>query len=258
MLDDARIFHVNVNCSDLAASRAFYLGTCGLTEGIRTTPDGVQPGTAFGLDRARWDAWILVGADGFDGGAIDLLAWQEPSPVGRPPGAGEPGFARVVLAVADATAAGPVTDPDGVRVELVAGTPTGLTCVTIACADLDASLAFYRGLGFRDAPGDDAGVRVLLDAPGGGPVRLGLDAATAPGDGTPRAANTLGIWRTALLVADLDATVARLRAAGIALLSDPQAMAMGPGVPELRFVCFRGPDHEVIELIESPSPTQEQ
>ena len=72
-----------------------------------------------------------------------------------------------------------------------------------------------------------------------------------------RPANTVGIWRTALLVADLDAAVARLRAAGIELLSDPQALAMGPGVPDLRFVCFRGPDHEVIELIESPSPTQE-
>ena len=27
-------------------------------------------------------------------------------------------------------------------------------------------------------------------------------------------------------------------------------MAMGPGLPELRFVCLRGPDDEVIELIE--------
>jgi catechol 2,3-dioxygenase-like lactoylglutathione lyase family enzyme len=257
VLDDARIFHVNVNCSDLATSRAFYLETCGLTEGIRTTPDGVQPGTAFGLDRARWDAWILVGADGFDGGAIDLLEWQDPPPVGHPPGAGEPGFARVVIAVADPPVARTVTDPDGVRVELAAGAPTGLACVTIACADFDASLAFYRALGSRDATGESAGVRVLLDAPGGGPVRLGIDAATTPDGGAPRAANTLGIWRTALLVADLDAAVVRLRAAGIALLSDPQAMAMGPGVPDLRFVCFRGPDHEVIELIESPSPTQE-
>jgi hypothetical protein len=34
-------------------------------------------------------------------------------------------------------------------------------------------------------------------------------------------------------------------------------MAMGAGLPELRFVCFRGPDHEVLELIESPTPTEE-
>jgi hypothetical protein len=29
-------------------------------------------------------------------------------------------------------------------------------------------------------------------------------------------------------------------------------MSMGPGLPELRFVCFPGPDGEVIELIEEP------
>jgi len=69
----------------------------------------------------------------------------------------------------------------------------------------------------------------------------------------PRDANTLGIWRTALLVPDVGAAVAALRAAGIEPMSDPQAMAMGPGLPELRFVCFRGPDSEVIELIEQPS-----
>ena len=60
------------------------------------------------------------------------------------------------------------------------------------------------------------------------------------------------MWRTALLLPDLDRAVEALRAAGVELLSEPQSMAMGPGLPELRFVCFRGPDHEVIELIEQP------
>ena len=36
----------------------------------------------------------------------------------------------------------------------------------------------------------------------------------------------------------------------VELLSAPQTMAMGPGLPDLRFVCLRGPDDEVIELIE--------
>ena len=30
-------------------------------------------------------------------------------------------------------------------------------------------------------------------------------------------------------------------------------MAMGPGLPELRFLCFAGPDGEVLELIEQPA-----
>jgi catechol 2,3-dioxygenase-like lactoylglutathione lyase family enzyme len=248
MLDGARIFHVNVNCSDLATSRAFYVEHAGLAEGVRTTPEGVQPGVAFGLDRARWDAWILVGGAGFDGGAIDLLEWQEPAPAGAAPGPSDPGFAGVGIAVEPGRPTGPVHDPDGVLVELVEGSPTGLAFVRVACADLDRSRAFYadRGAGAHGA---------LLDAPGGGPVRLALGPA---GDArpVPRPANTVGIWRTALLVSDLDAAIARLRTAGVPFLSDAQRMAMGPGLPELRFVCCRGPDHEVLELIESPT-TQE-
>ena len=61
------------------------------------------------------------------------------------------------------------------------------------------------------------------------------------------------MWRTALLIPQLDRAVAGLRELGVELVSDPQTMVMGPGLPELRFVCFRGPDHEVIELIEQPA-----
>ena len=64
------------------ARRDFYVDGCGLVDGVRTTPQETQSGVAFGLDAARWDAWILVGAIGFDGGAIDLLEWQEPAPTG--------------------------------------------------------------------------------------------------------------------------------------------------------------------------------
>jgi len=247
--DDARIFHVNVNCSDLAASRAFYVERAGLTEGVRTTPEGVQPGAAFGLDRARWDAWILVGDAGFGGGAIDLLEWQEPPPAGAAPGPSDPGFAAVGIAVAPGRPTGTVRDPDGVLVELVAGSPTGLAYVRVACTDLDRSRAFYATLGFRAATTD---TDTVLDAPGGGPVQLVLGPA-GDAESASRPAHTIGIWRTALLVGGLDAEIARLRAAGVPFLSDAQSMAMGPGLPELRFACCRGPDHEVIELIEQPS-----
>ena len=49
-MHDARIFHVNVNCSDLERSRRFYAEAFGLDAAVRTTPDTAQPGTAFGLD----------------------------------------------------------------------------------------------------------------------------------------------------------------------------------------------------------------
>jgi catechol 2,3-dioxygenase-like lactoylglutathione lyase family enzyme len=299
MLDGARIFHVNVNCSDLARSRAFYVDGCGLTEGVRTTPERAQSGIAFGLDQARWDAWILVGSAGFGGGAIDLLEWQAPSPTGAAPSAlFDAGFQRIGLmvpdidvAIANATALGGVawsepivhelpnggsvrivlmSDPDGVALELVERDTNRLSFVSVTCRELERSVAFYTTLGFREvtrfASANDAAphlhingavsmVEVFMRAPGPGDVNLilvGFDVPTVRSS-EPRPANALGVWRTALLVPDLDDAVSSLRAAGVGLLSDPQAMSMGPGLPELRFVCFRGPDHEVIELIEQPA-----
>ena len=49
-IDTARLFHLNVNCSDLDRARRFYVDGIGLTVGVRTTVDEVQSGTAFGLD----------------------------------------------------------------------------------------------------------------------------------------------------------------------------------------------------------------
>ncbi len=299
MLDGARIFHVNVNCTDLARSVRWYTDAFELTASTHTAPATTQAGTAFGLDAARWDAWILTGAGGFDGGAIDLLEWKEPRPVGRAPAsAAVAGYQRLGVTVRDLAATlarvestgGAVTadahpvelegghsvsvahvrDPDGVRYELIdGGAANGLTFVAVTCADLDASLAWYHALGFREVmrfSSDDVGAdafgldapgairEVFLAAPGGGAVALilvGFDRP--PVEFEPeRPANTVGIWRTALVLDDLDAAVTRLRDAHVELVSDPVSMAMGDGLPELRFVCFRGPDREVLELIESP------
>jgi catechol 2,3-dioxygenase-like lactoylglutathione lyase family enzyme len=296
ILAGARIFHVNVNCSDLTRSRDFYVDGCGLTEGVRTTPADAQSGAAFGLERARWDAWILVGPSAFEGGAIDLLEWQEPAPAGRAPAAlYESGFQRVGLvvpdldvAIAGVTAHGGTvwsdplvhevgggkqvrvvfaSDPDGTVVELFEGEVARLSFVGVACTDLERSVAFYGTLGFHErarfpSASDDgahlhvdgpvAMTEVMMAAPAGGEVSfvlVGFDQP-APRPAARRAANTLGMWRTALLLPDLDRAVAALHAAGVELISPPQTMAMGPGLPELRFVCARGPDAEVIELIE--------
>ena len=64
---------------------------------------------------------------------------------------------------------------------------------------------------------------------------------------------SVGIWRAAFLVPDIDAAWAAVASVDdAARLSPPVAMAMGEGLPELRFGCFRGPDGEVLELIEQP------
>ncbi len=300
-IDGARLFHVNLNCTDLERSRRFYVEALGLEVGARTAPDTVQPGAAFGLDRARWDAWILLGGQGYAGGAIDLLQWLEPTPTGGAPGSyHECGFQRIGFSVPDLDAVieridrlggsvwhapiehttgtpNPIrlvhaSDPDGVVLEAFEspGSATSLSFVSVVCADLAMSLAWYEALGFRvlarfPTDRDDGSPmllagpvvmdEVLLAPPGGGSVHTIL-----VGFGVPRStrvasrpANAVGLWRAAYLVDDLDAAQAALDEAGVATLAPPVAMAMGPDLPELRFVCFRGPDGEVLELIETPA-----
>jgi catechol 2,3-dioxygenase-like lactoylglutathione lyase family enzyme len=297
-MDDARIFHVNVNCTDLARSHVFYAEALGLDPAVRTAPAAAQPGAAFGLERAWWDAWVLVGTNGFDGGAIDLLQWREPTPAGRPPASLlECGFQRVGITVPDLDAAvarvqehhGAVwsapaahalpdgtsvrlvmaNDPDGTAIELMEGDGPRVTFVSVVCADLDYSLAFYLALGFTErarfssdtadgthlrVAGPVATDEIMLRAPGGGEVGIVLVGYRVPGPrrAAERPANATGIWRTALLVGDLDAACAELDTLRIPTLAPIVSLAMGEGLPELRFVCLRAPDGEVIELIEQP------
>jgi catechol 2,3-dioxygenase-like lactoylglutathione lyase family enzyme len=299
VLDGARFFHVNVNCTDLGRSLAWYTAALGLEASTHTAPPTIQPGDAFGLGPARWDAWILTGSGGMQGGAVDLLEWLEPTPSGAPPATGtQNGFQRIGVNVADldatlthvvaaggavadsahdAEAGGQqlrlahVTDPDGVRVELVENARTGLLFVAVCCADLDRSLEWYRALGFQERARIDSdsvgGAALGLDSPanirevvlapaGGGALSLILVGFDHPPVefAAAREANAVGIARAAMVVDDLDAACAQLDAAGIELVSRPVAMAMGDGLPVLKFVCLRGPDGELLELIESPVP----
>jgi catechol 2,3-dioxygenase-like lactoylglutathione lyase family enzyme len=298
VLDGGRVFHVNVNCSSLTRSRRFYTEAFDLNAGVRTAVDHVQPGAAFGLDEARWDAWILLGERGYDGGAIDLLEWQVPRPTQAPPASVvECGYQRIGIRVAgvdDALARARahggtpwgevrehkvsetsgiriamLSDPDGVAIEAVEG-GSGFSFVAVTCADLERSIAFYEQLGFTQmarfvSENDDgehlringpvAMDEVVMSAPAGGEIVVLLAGFRHPRPvaTTPRPANAVGIWRTALLLPDLDAAYDALQSLDLATLSEPVTMAMGEGLPDLRFVCFAGPDGEVLELIEQPS-----
>jgi len=222
-----RVVHANVNCTDLERSVVFYRDTLGLSPHTRTAPTEPQPGDAFGLDRAQWDAWIMAGPGGFAAPVVDLLEWKVPPPV--PADGSTLGYRRLRLVGAVAAAA----DPDGTALAVTVG-PAALTGVEVACSDLARSQRFY-------------------DEIVGAPDFFELVAAPPGSGAAPGAANTVGIWRVALDTADLDADVAALGAAGVELVSPPVAMAMGPGLPVLRFVCFRDPDGAVLELIERPA-----
>lgn len=219
--------HVNVNCRDLERSLAFYRDVLGLRPVTRTAPEQPQPGAAFGLEWAQWDAWMMAGPKGFGAPVVDLLEWIVPAPVERDD-EGTVGLCR--LRVGGGAAYAALADPDGLAIDVRPGGP-GLTGVTVACSDPDRSSAFYRMLGL------------------GGFVELVEGAGAAPPD-----ANTVGIWRLALATDDIEADVAELAGAGVRCLSDPVEMSMGPGLPVLRFVLFPDPDGTMLELIERPPP----
>jgi len=223
------VIHVNVNCTDLGRSVAFFRDEVGLQAHTRTAPTAPQAGGAFGLGSAQWDAWMMGGPDGFRATVVDLLEWKVPTPAPRPT-APTLGFRRLRVSVPGGTTRS-LADPDGTPVDVEAGVggPSG---VVVACADVRRSRAFYD------------------DVVGLGPfVELVADPGAAPG---PTPANTVGIWRLALGTDDLDADVATLAALGVRCLSEPAEMAMGPGLPVLRFVLFPDPDGTMLELIERP------
>ncbi len=191
----SHVFHLNVNCSELGRSLAFYRDLVGLQTTVRTTSP-VQPGAAFGLDEVAWDAWILTGDRGYDGVVLDLLEWQTPPPTGAPPpSANHLGFTRLGFTTTDIDAAharlveggadvfGPphdigvegapplrafcAADPDGTMFELISGNGDRLSFVAIGCRDLERSIAFYSEvLGFRPlarfAPGPSDGEALRL------------------------------------------------------------------------------------------------
>jgi len=243
---DGRIFHVNVNCSDLDTSLSFYREAVGLTAAVHTTPGRPQPGGAFGLTTAQWDAWIMTSGHGVEDVVIDLLEWKVP----RPSQAGEPGgFERLRLGVRDGSrlAAGFAVDPDGVRIEIVDRDGPRVAGVVVGCSDVDESQAFYQ-----DVVGlSRVGATTFCDSRGPGSFSIELAPAHRPS--RPRIATDVGIYRLALLVGDLDRAHDTLTAAGVHPYSPPATLDMGPGLPALRALFFPDPDGTTLELIEQPA-----
>lgn len=169
--------HVNVNCTDLARSRAFYEDALGLVVGAHTKPERPQPGAAFGIDGdALWDAYVLDDPRGMGVAAsLDLLRWERPAPYGHAPGfAPTPGLHRIAytvpslddvlprLAVAGRGALPPaivqrgsdrariawLLDPDGTAIELVedprCAERVQARAVVIVCHDLERAVAWYE------------------------------------------------------------------------------------------------------------------
>lgn len=122
--------------------------------------------------------------------------------------------------------------------------------VAIAVSDLARALAFYQGLlGFRplgqiDLPGEDPPRAIAHLATGRGVLAL-VSGATGVDKAAARAENRPGPLYVALRVVGLDAIVARLAQAGVAVRSAPVSTSYG-----VRVAVIADPDGTPIQLVE--------
>ncbi|MBV8951659.1 MAG: hypothetical protein JOZ99_12345 [Actinobacteria bacterium] len=259
-----RVFHVNVNCSDLDRSIGYYGKHAGLSPAARTRPVAPQPGGAVGLEAAQWDAFMMTGWQGGAGPVVDLLEWKLPPPTGRPHATPVAlGFTRLLVTSPDVETSTVLTDPDGTLVQLEPGERPGLAGVVVGSSDLARSRAFYS-----DIVGLEAGPQPLAVAgPARGTAARLRDRAGAfalelvewrSADRVPGpypVANHLGIYRMALMTGDIEADYHTLQANGVVCVSPPATLDMGPGLPRLRALLFLDPDGTALELIETPAGT---
>jgi len=111
----ARMLHVNINCSDLARSSAWYQDVLGLERVGHSNP-GLVPGAAFGLEgEVAWRADFLALPGRAEAFVIDLLEWERPRPKGAPyREANHLGLYRLAFLVEDAHACHDALVADGV------------------------------------------------------------------------------------------------------------------------------------------------
>ena len=141
--------------------------------------------------------------------------------------------------------------------------------VNINVKDFDRSLAFYQMLGFKVAfnvgeggnPAFEEGLRIpnnrgkaalLLLGDDPRATRIDLIEWKVPkteGEPYPHLWHT-GVARVAFHTKDIDQEYERLKAKGVEFLSAVQTMKMGGGIT--KFVCFKDPDGQILELIEFP------
>ena len=143
---------------------------------------------------------------------------------------------------------------------------TGMVHVNVNCRDFDASLAFYRLLGYELlAMVPETNTAEVAAAVGMKPYRVRGGILRLPGESTlidllqwidpsddeapyPHLYH-LGLARIALRTSDLDADLAELAGHGVEPLGEP-AEVVWEGQPTTRIACFHDPDGTVLELVE--------
>ena len=246
----ARIYHVNVNCSDLDKSTQFYGERLGLRPAIRTTTKP-QPLGALGLESGAWDAWLMSDGRGWgEGVVVDLLEWREPRPEGRPAAADDLGY--TALLIESPLDDVPSVDLDGTALDVRRRDVTKVAGVRIGCRDLERSVAFWTEVVGLIEGEPVEGARVLSDSRGPDTFAVELVAASAGAGAPPDRANRLGLYRMAFLTTAIGDDYRVLADLHVPCVSEPETMNMGPGLPAITAVAFTDPDGTVVELIEPP------
>lgn len=161
-----QIFHININCSDLERTIAFYslIGfhvAVDLREPVDGLPIdfaeiGLAPALALPCDLSG-RAVLMAASDDPRGTTLDIIEWTSPIQTGEPRvGLAQPGVGRVALKVRDASAmhrllvehgARPYSEP--IRV-VMAGAPFLVFCVEDPDGMVVEIMQFLRG--DSDAP----------------------------------------------------------------------------------------------------------
>jgi catechol 2,3-dioxygenase-like lactoylglutathione lyase family enzyme len=293
-----RFLHVCYCCSDNTAPTAFFVDNFAMRNTMSSPPEP-SDGAILGLDGdvVSGAAFVYDPRGPRTSPAIEVQAWIDPPLVGAPiddptqVGIQALGFAvpaveelreRLValgctVAGDGASAFGPrwctIRDVRGVTIDLVedASVPAGETRMRhlrINCTDLNASMAWYEGLGF-----DVVDKASIIDA-----TFLGVDPPTVDAQAVrlrlpdepfeailvewraPRAhgrhvsePNHAGLFRTAIGVDDTRASFDAMSAAGWSFDRAPMPIVLtGTPVPEM-WICFiSDPDGVPFEFVERP------
>lgn len=272
--------HCNLNTRDLEAAEDFYLIVVGqpprfrsVGEGQDATMMGLGPSTdsltafvwdergpraAPALELVGWSRPPTVAADHVDRAGFVAIGYRVPDLAATTPGLealGAVSEGRVSVRGRDHSAL-VLTDPDGVRVEVIevsgsdlAGSGPALTYERLRVTDLDRALDWYAMIGFEPVHRDVATASIVMPEDPTISLELSEHTSLRP---APDRANEQGLYRIALAVEDVAAAAAALKALD-ATTPDPVFIPMVDTPTGGYTVLFlNDPDGTVVELVERP------
>jgi catechol 2,3-dioxygenase-like lactoylglutathione lyase family enzyme len=278
-----RFLHSNYNCRDLAGLEQWYSGLFSLKAVMRTESDDTDA-WAFGVRQlTHTDTVFLYDHRGARRAtSLELVSWISPAVVGVPyqhpweHGIQSVGYTTPDLDAVVAQASGQLVkrtgeaallrDPEGVWVEVFAGSESEARHMRVVVNDLARTVDWYANLGFTDQPDLVRGAE-LWDGEGEHSITaetamVGTDDPTygllfTTWSGPPPVGPSYGahfhngLYRFAVAVDDVREAYEALRDGGVAV--NPPYTFQLPGTPiadGLTILFIRDPDGILVELVQ--------